>query len=88
MEKKDEEELEKLFEEKYQNLKMEENYKKDLAKYNDDIENFFGKISKDQIDELDEILSASNKLSYEECKKCFILGFKTATRLIFESVKE
>ena len=80
------EELEELFEEKYQKLKMDEDYKKDLEKYNDDIKGLFEELNEAQIDKADEILSTSNHLSYEECKKCFVLGFKTATKLIFESL--
>ena len=84
---KNREELEELFEEKYQNLELGENYKEKLEKYNDDIKGLFEELNEAQIDKADEILSTSNHLSYEECKKCFVLGFKTAINLIFESLK-
>ena len=82
------EEIEELFESKYENLNMSEDYKEKLNELDDKIQKLFAGLTKDQITEVDDLLSVSNGLSYDESKESFVLGFKTAINLIFESLRE
>lgn len=84
---KNREELEELFEEKFEKMKMNEEYKKKADEYDKKLKAFFEELAQNQIDILDDILSDSNDLSYEWSKENFIAGFKTAINLIFESLK-